>query len=128
MLHGASSHKCISCSGEHFKLVLESTPSERIEAIWYEEMSFLSPLSPVSIQCLGSFHSVILLLYTREEDFSVPKNMRKKVCILLMSRRNIKCIKFVMQFVLNNSALQKWHSKWYPKNQSACKSLYIVHH
>lgn len=76
----------------------------------------------------GSFQSVMLLLHKRRGSIFNTKNVSKKLCIELMSKRNIKCIKFVMPFILNNSALQKLHSKLSPKSQSACKSLYNIHH
>lgn len=63
----------------------------------------------LSVQCLGSFNSVIWLLYIKKkkDDFLIPKTVKEKVCVVLMLRRNTKCITFAMQFILNNSALQK---------------------
>lgn len=71
---------------------------------------------------------IVFLLYIREKSFFNTKNMKENICTAQMSRRNTKCIKFVRQFLLNNSTLQKWRPKWYPKSYNVSKSLHNVQH
>jgi len=68
-------------------------------------------LCPDSTLRVLSPRHIAALLEEEEEDFSIPKNRREKVCIVLMSWKNTKCIEFVVQFILNNSALRKGHPK-----------------
>lgn len=80
--------------------------SERIEAITHS-LLLLSQLCLNPI--LASFHSILLLLYLKEGENYLREEeiMMEKVCMVVMSRRNTKCIEFAMQFILNNCAFQK---------------------
>lgn len=87
---------------------------------------YQSAFSCFSTWALSPYH--IAALHKRENIFVIPNNIKGNVCTAQMSSRNTKCIKCVMQFLLNNSILQKWHPKWYPKSYNVWKSLYNVQH